>query len=161
MISKEQIKKQLKKYKKEITTSIVTIIIMTILCLTIMPCYKIAAVDVKRIVAKSSQVTILNQEQQIKTQELQKWLDGVKKEVENQKAKKDKESLLAKYNVELANKQKEIKTVYAQKLQNVYNDISNTIAIEAKRLGYKAVISKDYVLYGATDITAEVEEKIK
>ena len=71
--------------------------------------YKVAVVDVNAVVAKSAQVQALKKEQQAKLQELQKWLETVRADVQKQSTKEGKEKLIKKYDAEFANKQEAIK----------------------------------------------------
>ena len=59
--------------------------------------YKIAIVDVNAVVQKSAQVQALKKEQQEKLQELQKWLETVRADVQKQSTKEGKEKLVKKY----------------------------------------------------------------
>lgn len=56
--------------------------------------YKVAVVDVNAVVAKSAQVQALKKEQQAKLQELQKWLETVRADVQKQSTKEGKEKLI-------------------------------------------------------------------
>ncbi len=123
--------------------------------------YKVAVVDVSAVVAKSTQVQALKKEQQTKTQELQKWLNTVRADVEKQSTKEGKEKLVKKYDAEFAKKQEAIRKNYATKLQAIDKSISETIAKEAKAQNYNLVLSKGTVLYGGDDITASVMKTVK
>lgn len=122
---------------------------------------KIAVVDVPAIVAKSAQVKALKEEQTKRAQDLQKWLETANADVKKQSTEANKQKLLKKYNDELA-KKKEINTKdYAQKLSAIDKSISETIATQAKAKGYDIVIAKSSVLYGGSDITAEIAKIVK
>ena len=123
--------------------------------------YKIAVVDVNAVVAKSAQVQALKKEQQVKLQELQKWLESARADVKNQSTKEGKEKLVKKYDAEFAKKQEAIKKSYATKLQAIDKSISATIAAEAKAKNYNLVLSKGVVLYGGEDITASISKIVK
>ena len=123
--------------------------------------YKIAVVDVNKVVAGSSQVKNLQKEQQKKVQDLQKWLTTVKADVEKQKTKEAKEKLVKKYDAEFAKKQETIKKDYATKLQAIDKNISSAITQQAKAQNYNLVLAKGTVLYGGEDITAAVQKAIK
>ena len=122
---------------------------------------KIAVVDINAIVSKSAQVQALKNEQQKKLQELQKWLETVRADVEKQQTKEGKEKLVKKYDAEFIKKQEDIKKNYATKLQAIDKSISATIAQEAEKQGYAVVLSKGTVLYGGDDITASVSKVVK
>lgn len=122
---------------------------------------KIAVVDVPTIVAKSSQVKTLKDEQIKKAQDLQKWLETVNNDVKKQSTDANKQKLLKKYNDELAKKKEANAKDYAQKLAAIDKSISDTIAAQAKAKGYSIVIAKSTVLYGGEDITAEIAKLVK
>ena len=123
--------------------------------------YKVAVVDVNAVVSKSAQVQTLKKEQQEKLQELQKWLETVRADVQKQSTKEGKEKLIKKYDAEFAKKQEAIKKNYATKLQAIDKSISATIATEAKAQNYNLVLSKGVVLYGGEDITASISKVVK
>ena len=123
--------------------------------------YKVAVVDVNAVVQKSAQVQALKKEQQEKMQELQKWLETVRADVQKQSTKEGKEKLVKKYDAEFAKKQEEIKKNYAGKLQAIDKSIRATIAAEAKAKSYNLVLSKGVVLYGGEDITASISKIVK
>ena len=121
----------------------------------------IAVVDVQAVVAKSAQVQALKKEQQAKMQDLEKWLQNAKADVEKQKTKEAKEKSLKKYNDEFAKKKATIAKDYQSKLQAIDKSITETISNQAKAKGYDMVISKGVVVFGGTDITADVQKVVK
>lgn len=123
--------------------------------------YKVAVVDVNAVVSKSAQVQALKKEQQIKLQELQKWLETVRADVAKQSTQEGKEKLVKKYDAEFAKKQEAIKKNYATKLQAIDKSITTTIAQEAKAQNYNLVLSKGSVLYGGDDITDSIAKVVK
>ena len=125
------------------------------------PSQKIAVVDVSAIVAKSTQVKNLKEEQSKKAQELAKWLENVNAEVKKQTNETEKEKLLKKYNNELIKKKEANAKDYTQKLAAIDKNISDTIAAQAKLKGFDIVIAKSSVLYGGQDITAEIAKAVK
>ena len=122
---------------------------------------KVAVVDVQAVVNKSAQVNALKKEQQAKTQELEKWLQTARADVEKQQTKEGKEKLVKKYDTEFAKKQEAIAKDYQKKLQAIDKSISTTIAEEAKTGGYDLVLSKGVVLYGGADITRAIQKAVK
>ena len=127
----------------------------------IQPGYKAAVVDVNAIVQKSAQVQALKKEQQQKLQDLQKWLETVRADINKQSTQENKDKLAKKYNEELAKKQAAISENYAKKLQAIDKSITATISNYARANGYNIVIAKGTVLYGGDDITEAVSKEIK
>lgn len=122
---------------------------------------KIAVVDVNRVVSNSSQVMALKKEQNLKNEELQKWLTTAKADVEKQKTQEGKEKLIKKYDSDFQKKQQAIQKDYTDKLQAIDKDISGVIAKTAKDKGYDVVLAKGVVLYGGEDITNTISKLIK
>ena len=122
---------------------------------------KIAVVDVNRVVSNSSQVMALKKEQNLKNEELQKWLNTDRADVEKQKTQEGKEKLAKKYDSDFQKKQQEIQKDYTDKLQSIDKDISGVIAKTAKDKGYDVVLAKGVVLYGGEDITNAISKLIK
>lgn len=122
---------------------------------------KVAVVDVPVVVAQSQQVQALKKEYNLKVQDLEKWLTTVRADVEKQQTQEGKEKLLKKYNDEFAKKQEAILKDYQAKLRLIDKSISDTIAQQAKAMGYDVVFSKGMVLYGGDDITADVKKVVK
>ena len=122
---------------------------------------KIAVVDVPSVVNKSAQVQALKKEQQTKMQDLEKWLKTVRADVEKQQTQEGKEKLVKKYDAEFAKKKEAIAKNYQTKLQAIDKSISETIAQQAKLKGYDMVITKNTVLYGGDDITADIMKVVK
>lgn len=122
---------------------------------------KIAVVDVNRVVSNSSQVMALKKEQNLKNEELQKWLTTAKADVEKQKTQEGKEKLIKKYDSDFQKKQQSIQKDYTDKLQSIDKNISGVIAKTAKDKGYDVVLAKGVVLYGGEDITNTISKLIK
>ena len=122
---------------------------------------KIAVVDIPAVVAKSAQVQALKKEQQAKMQDLEKWLKIVQADVEKQQTQEGKEKLLKKYNAEFAKKKETLAKNYQSQLQAIDKSITETISATAKAKGYDIVISKNVVVYGGDDITAELQKLVK
>lgn len=122
---------------------------------------KIAVVDVNKVVASSSQVKALKQQQDAKKAELQKWLDTVKADIQKQSSKENKEKLVKKYDAEFGKKAAANKAEYTKQLQNIDKNISSKIKSVAEIKGYSIVLSKSSVLYGGEDITSEIIKTVK
>lgn len=122
---------------------------------------QIAVVDVNRVISNSSQVMALKKEQNLKNEELQKWLVTAKADVEKQKTQEGKEKLIKKYDSDFRKKQQAIQKDYTEKLQAIDKDISGVIAKTAKDKGYDVVLAKGVVLYGGDDITNTISKLIK
>lgn len=123
--------------------------------------FKVAIVNVTKIVESSAQVNALKKEQQAKMLELESWLIRVRADVESQKSTENKEKLTKKYDAEFVKKQIAMKKDYAEKLNKIDQNITAVIQSEAKLAGYDLVLTKDNVMYGGTDITNIIIKKVK
>ena len=117
---------------------------------------KIAVVDVNRVVGQSKRVQDLKTEQETKIRELNMWLAGIKVDVESRKSEEEKQTLVAEYNKQFAQRQNEIRDNYTQKLKDIENEITELISKAAQEKGYDMVLSKYVVLFGGDDITEEI-----
>ena len=117
---------------------------------------KIATIDIQRVITQSAKVQALNKEQEKKILELEKWIEVVKKDVEKQQTQENKEKLFNKYRATYEQKKNAIISDGQTKMQNIMNEISDSIAAQAKAKGYTMVITKAVVVYGEEDITDDV-----
>ena len=121
----------------------------------------VAVVDVQAIVSVSSEVRALKEEQAVKTQELNQWLQKAQNEVNTEQDKVKQQALLQKYNAEFTLKRREIAVNYQEKLKVVCDNIEYTIAEEAKAKGYQLVLAKNVTIYGGKDITEDIAKIVK
>lgn len=123
--------------------------------------YKIAVVDVQKVVENSSDVKSLKDEQQKKLSDLQSFVNNAKRSLANEPNKTKQKQLEDKYNKELQEKTADIQKEYAKKLQEIDKNISEKIKQEAKEKSYNLILSKGIVLYGGDDITLDIISKVK
>ncbi len=123
---------------------------------------KVAVVDVKALVAQSSQVQALKKENETQAKELSKWVESCKKDIAKQKTQAAKDKLTKKYDEQLKRKQETIKKNYQEKLQAIDKNINDAIIQEAQTKGYDLVITKQgTIIYGGVDITEDLVNIIK
>ena len=115
--------------------------------------FKVAIVDVQKVVASSGQVKALKEEHKKKTQELTKFIDTAKTAIDKEKDTKKRQALENKYNKEFQEKRKAIAKNYETKLLAIDKN--------AKENGYDLVLAKGAVLSGGTDITNEIAKAVK
>ncbi len=123
--------------------------------------YKVAVVDVQRVVSSSKQIAALKKEQQTQMNELNALLDKARKEVAFASDEKNAKSLEAKYTKELNDKKATMDKNYATKLKQIDAAITKEVENKAKSNGYNLVLSKGTVLFGGVDITGEIIKTIK
>ena len=122
---------------------------------------KIAVVDVQKVVAKSSEVKKLKADREKKIQDLSAFIKTAKETVAKESDAKKRKALEDKYNKELNTKRNAIQKDYTTKLTAIDKNISAIIAKKAQAAQYDIVLAKGVVLYGGTDITAEITKEIK
>ncbi len=123
--------------------------------------FKVAVVDVQKVVASSAQVKALKDEQKKKGQEVAKFIENAKVALDKEKDATKKKALEAKYNKEFQAKREAIAKNYETKLLAIDKSISATIDANAKANGYNLVLAKGAVLSGGTDITDEISKAVK
>lgn len=123
--------------------------------------FKVAVVDVQKVVASSSQVKALKEEQKKKGQEVAKFIENAKAALDKEKDANKKKTLEAKYNKEFQAKREAIAKNYETKLLAIDKNITAAIDTNAKANGYDLVLVKGAVLSGGTDITEEVAKAVK
>lgn len=123
--------------------------------------YKVAVVDVPKVVNSSSQVAALKKEQQAKAQEIVKFVEKARKDVAATTDANKKKALEDKYNKELSKKKADMDKNYATKLSAIDTNISNKINEQAKAGNYNIVLAKGVVLYGGEDITDTIIKAVK
>lgn len=121
----------------------------------------IAVADVQAIVNSSTQVKALKEAHAIKLKELNLWLQNAQNEVNAEQDKEKQQALLQKYNAEFVLKKRDIALQYQQELKIVSENITQTVADEAKKKGFSMVIAKSIVIYGGEDITEEIAKIVK
>jgi len=123
--------------------------------------YKVAVVDVQKVVSSSKQVNTLKDEQRAKLEDLTKFVNNARGEVAKETDPAKKKALEEKYNKELQSKKEAIDKDYTNKLTNIDKAISAQIATKAKADGYDLVLAKSVILYGGKDITSEITKIVK
>jgi outer membrane protein len=123
--------------------------------------FKVAVVDVQKVVASSSQVKALKDEQNKKGQEIAKFIETAKANLDKEKDASKKKALEAKYDKEFKAKREAMAKNYETKLMAIDKNISTIIETNARQNGYDLVLAKGVVLSGGTDITDEVAKQVK
>ena len=126
-----------------------------------LPTFKIAVVDVQKVVSTSTQVKNLKETQKTKIQDLTTFVNKAKTEVADAKDATQKKALEDKYNKELNERKTKIDKEYAESLTSIDKNISEVIASTAKAENFDVVLAKGVVLFGGEDITDKVSKAIK
>lgn len=123
--------------------------------------YKVAVVDVQKVVGSSNQVKALTKEQATQREALAKFVKTASDSINNEKDAAKKKALEEKYNKEFKVRQENIAKNYEKKLLDIDKSISALIASNAKANGYNLVLAKGVVLSGGIDITDEISKQVK
>jgi outer membrane protein len=123
--------------------------------------FSVAVVDVPQVVNASAQVQSLKKEQQAKADELVKFVEKARKDISSITDADKKKAADEKYTKEFQAKKEKIDKDYAEKLKTIDASITKQIETQAKLKGYDVVLSKGMVLYGGTDITADLVKVVK
>ena len=123
--------------------------------------FKVAVVDVQKVVASSNQVKALTKDQSAQREALAKFVKTASDTINKETDKKKKKELEDKYNKEFKVKQETIAKNYENKLLAIDKSISAIITSNAKANGYDLVLAKGVVLSGGVDITDEIAKQVK
>ena len=122
---------------------------------------KVAIVNVPKLLEASKALKAAQDAQLKQTKDMLKWYDTASADIQKQTTKAGKDALIKKYEAQLTQKKKTIKDAYAKKVNQVDTQLDNAITTKAKAMGYELVLRKDAVLFGGTDITAEILPLVK
>lgn len=123
--------------------------------------YKVAVVDVAKVVSSSKQVATLKKEQHSKMEQIKKVYETAQNQALKEKDVKKRNEIMKNAENTVVKMKTENDKVYAKKLADIDKSISTTIQVQAKNSGYDLVLAKGVVLYGGTDITTEVQKLVK
>lgn len=121
--------------------------------------FKVAVVDIQKVVENSPQINALKTEQKNKITDLVTFVENAKASVSKETNEAKKKSLEEGYNKELNAKKAEIDKDFAKKLTEI--DTSIKFIIKGKAAGYDLVLTKSSVIEGGDDITSEVIKALK
>lgn len=123
--------------------------------------FKVAVVDVQKVVSESSQVKSLKEEQKAKNQEIITFVENARKEVTKETDKTKQKALEDKYKSQFNDMRKSMDDNYKKKLTDIDSNITKVIQKTAQDKGYDIVLAKTIVLYGGDDVTKEVAKAVK
>ena len=126
-----------------------------------LPASKVAYVNVPKLLSASKVLKSAEDARTKQTQDMLKWYDTASADIQKQTTKAGKEALIKKYEAQLTQKKKTIKESYAKKVNQVDTQLDTAISTKAKAMGYDIVLRKDAVLFGGTDITAQILPLVK
>lgn len=125
------------------------------------PDYKVAIVDIQKIVSNSSEIKALKTDQEKQVQAMQATIDKARAEISKEKDPAKIAQLEEKYRNEINQQKLALDTSYNSKLTAIDNKIKTAVVEKARSMNYNIVLPKNTVLYGGDDITDQVSTIIK
>lgn len=125
------------------------------------PEYKIATVDIQKIVANSTEIKSLKVEQEKQMQNMQSTIDKARTEISKEQDPVKIAQLEEKYRNEINNQKLALDTSYNTKVKAIDSKIKTAVVEKARSMNYNIVLPKNTVLFGGDDITDEVSQIIQ
>ncbi len=125
------------------------------------PEYKIAIIDVAKLLADSNEVKELKFQQEQKIKNIESTIKKAKIEISKETNPQKIATLEEKYRNEINKQKLAMDTEYNNKLIEIDQNIKNSVITKAKELNYNIVLPKNTVLFGGDDITAQVAPAVK
>lgn len=125
------------------------------------PEYKIATVDIQKIVANSTEIKSLKTEQEKQMQNMQSIIDKARTEISKEQDPVKIAQLEEKYRNEINNQKLALDTSYNTKVKAIDSKIKTAVVEKARSMNYNIVLPKNTVLFGGDDITDEVSQIIR
>lgn len=125
------------------------------------PEYKIATVDIQKIVANSTEIKRLKAEQEKQMQNMQSTIDKARTEISKEQDPVKIAQLEEKYRNEINNQKLALDTSYNTKVKAIDSKIKTAVVEKARSMNYNIVLPKNTVLFGGDDITDEVSQIIQ
>jgi outer membrane protein len=122
---------------------------------------KIAVVDVQALVNQTPSVIALRAEQQNNMAIIQNWVAGVNNQLSQIADQNQRASLTQQYQIELNKREQILQSQYAQKVQAIDAELSKLVSDVANEKKLDYVFAKGMVVFGGTDITADVAKRLK
>lgn len=118
--------------------------------------YRVAVVDIQKVVANSSEITALKNEQEKHVLALQKAVDNARADISKESDPVKIAQLEEKYRNEINKQKLALDTSYNNKLTAIDSKIKTAVVEKARSMNYNIVLPKNGVLFGGDDITDQV-----
>lgn len=125
------------------------------------PEYKIATVDIQKVVANSTEIKTLKAEQDNQIQKMQSTIEKARAEIAKEKNPEKISQLEEKYRNEINNQKLALDTSYNAKVKSIDSKIKTAVVEKARSMNYNIVLPKNTVLFGGDDITEQVSAIIQ
>jgi len=121
-----------------------------------LPRYKVAVVDVNKIMDKSTEVRNLKISQEKQIKDLETLVSKAQNELANVKDPNQFAQLESSYKKQIDSKRIAIDEEYSKKIVQITSDIRSMISTQAKKTDYNLVLPAGMVISGGDDITESV-----
>ena len=125
------------------------------------PEFRVAVVDIQKIVASSSEIRALKLDQDKQVKNMQAPIEKARAEIAKEKDPAKVSALEEKYRNEINRQKLALDTSYNNKLTAIDNKIKTAVVEKARSMNYNMVLPKNTVLFGGDDITEQVSTIIK
>ena len=125
------------------------------------PDYKVAVVDIQKIVANSAEINTLKAEQEKQMQNMQSTIDKARAEISKEKDPQKIAQLEEQYRKQINDQKLALDTSYNNKLTAIDNKIKTAVVEKARSMNYNIVLPKNMVLFGGDDITEQISTIMK
>ena len=120
------------------------------------PEYRVAIVDIQKVVANSNEIKTLKIEQEKQIQNMQSTINKARTEISKEKDPAKIAALEEKYRNEINNQKLALDTSYNTKIKAIDSKIKTAVVEKARSMNYNIVLPKNTVLFGGDDITDQV-----
>ena len=123
--------------------------------------FRIATVDIQKIVLNSKELKDLKVEEGKQLQDIQSSINKAKIEISAEKDPAKVAQIEEKYRNEINEKKLNMDANYNKKLVAINDKIKTAVTEKARSMNYTIVLPKNAVLFGGDDITSQVEGIVK
>jgi Skp family chaperone for outer membrane proteins len=123
--------------------------------------FKVAVVDVQKIVSGSSAVRELRVQQERKINEMQAVIDRARDEIAREQDPEKIKTLEENYLGQINRQKAALDEEYNRRLDLINDEIKSAVSAKASAMGYNLVVPKNMSLYGGDDITEQVAASVR
>ena len=122
---------------------------------------KVAIVDVQALINQTPAVLALRAEQQKNASIIQNWINSVNNQLNQIADQNTRVATAQQYQIELNKRQQMLQSQYATKIQEIDMALSKLVSDVASEKKLDYVFAKNMVVFGGTDITADIAALLK
>lgn len=126
-----------------------------------LPRYKVAVVDITKVMEQSKEIKALKASQDKQIKELETLVSKAQNEIVNTHDQNKAIQLQANYSKEIETKRNAIDEEYSKKIVQITSNIKNFITNQAQKTDYNLVLPSGMVISGGDDITENVIKEMQ